>query len=224
LPDKSKRESRAERQARTRDELLDAAASVFARRGYEGASIEEIAERAGYSHGAVYSNFAGKAELFLTVFEDYMARRARELAGTQAALGQGAPIEARARSLADQWMERFAADRESFVLQMEFLVHAARDPDLAGRLGARSAALRETVARYISSYEAEAGSKFPLPAQELALVLRALGIGLAVEALISPDAVRPEIFGDFVELLVGHSLWPRADGPRDSDDRSRARR
>src|SRR3954452_24654908 len=109
---KRKRETRAEKQARTRADLLAAATVVFARRGYHGASVEEIAEEAGYSHGAVYSNFDGKADLFLAVFEDYMAERARELAATQAGIGDDAPLEARARSLADQWMERFASDRE----------------------------------------------------------------------------------------------------------------
>jgi AcrR family transcriptional regulator len=200
---KPRRESRAERQARTRAELLAAAAMVFARSGYDGASVEEIAEQAGYSHGAVYSNFDGKADLFLTVFEDYMAERARELAATQVDLGEDAPLEARARALADQWMARFAADRESFVLHMEFIAHAGRDPELAGRFGVRSAALREAVADYIAEYQEEAGAELPLPAGDLALVLRALGIGLAIEALVSPDAVRPDLYGDFVELLVG---------------------
>ncbi|HEY5053682.1 MAG TPA: TetR/AcrR family transcriptional regulator [Solirubrobacterales bacterium] len=198
----AKRETRVQRQARTRAELLATAATVFARRGYDGASVEEIAERAGYSHGAVYSNFDGKADLFLTVFEDYMAERARELAATQVALDEDAPLQARARALADQWMERFASDRESFVLHMEFIAHAGRDPELAGRFGARSAALREAVSRYISTYQEEVGAEPALPADDLALVLRALGIGLAVEALVSPAAVRRDLYGDFVELLV----------------------
>jgi AcrR family transcriptional regulator len=197
-----KRETRAERQARTRAELLGTAAKVFARRGYNGASVEEIAEQAGYSHGAVYSNFDGKADLFLAVFEEYMAERAQELAATQVAVAEDAPLEVRARALADQWMERFANDRESFVLHMEFIAHADRDPELAGRFGARSSALREAIARYIVDYQEEAGVELALPADDLALILRALGIGLAVEALVSPDAVREDLYGDFVELLV----------------------
>lgn len=191
-----------EKQARTRAELLATAAKVFARRGYNGASIEEIAEQAGYSHGAVYSNFDGKADLFLAVFEEYMAERARELAATQVDIGEDDPLELRARALADQWMERFAQDRESFVLHMEFIAHAGRDPELAVRFGSRSASLREAISRYISKYQAEVGGELALPADDLALVLRALGIGLAVEALVSPDAVRQDLYGDFVELLV----------------------
>jgi AcrR family transcriptional regulator len=215
---KRKRETRAEKQARTRAELIATAAEVFARRGYNGASVEEIAERAGYSHGAVYSNFDGKADLFLAVFEDYMAERARELGATQADLPDDAPLAARARALADQWMDRFAKDRDSVVLHMEFIAHASRDPELAGRFGTRSAALREAVAHYIAGYQEEAGTEFALPPDDLAMVLRALGIGLAVEALVSPDAVRKDLYGDFVELLVEMS---RQDG---SAEPPRARR
>ncbi len=198
-----KRESRAERQARTRAELIEAAAAVFARRGYGGATVEEIAEEAGYSHGAVYSNFAGKADLFLAVFEGYMAERVRELAESQAALPADASLEARARALADQWMERLARDRDSVLLHMEFIANGDRDPELARRFGSRSAAMREAIARYIEAYEEEAGVELPLAAGDLALVLRALGIGLAIESLVSPEAVRDELYGDFVELLVG---------------------
>ncbi len=202
MTSKRKRQTRAEKQAHTRAELIATAADVFARRGYNGASVEEIAEEAGYSHGAVYSNFEGKADLFLAVFEDYMAERARELAATQVDVAKDAPLKTRARALADQWMDRLERDRESVVLHMEFIAHASRDPELAGRFGTRSAAMREAVARYIAGYQAEAGEKFALPPDELALVLRALGIGFAVEALVSPDAVRKDLYGDFVELLV----------------------
>jgi AcrR family transcriptional regulator len=198
---KRRRVSRAERQAKTRGELLATAAQVFARRGYHAASVEEIAEEAGYSHGAVYSNFDSKADLFLAVFEEYMAGRARELA-TTSEVSHG-PLPTRARALADQWMDRFAKDRESFMLHMEFIAHASRDPDLAERFGGRSAALRDAVARYIEDYTLETGIALALPPDELALVLRALGIGLAVEALTNPAAVRHDLYGDFVELLIG---------------------
>src|SRR3954463_983076 len=134
---KAKRETRAEKQARTRAELIATAAGVFAQRGYEGASVEEIAEQAGYSHGAVYSNFAGKSDLFLAVFEEYMADRAEELAATQVGIADGAPLETRARALADQWIQRFASDRESFPLPLEFLAASRREPELAKRFGRR---------------------------------------------------------------------------------------
>jgi AcrR family transcriptional regulator len=197
-----KRETRAEKQARTRAEILTAAAEIFGERGYDRASVEEIAERAGYSHGAVYSNFAGKDDLFLAVFEDYMAMRARELAETQADLPPDAPLEARARALGDQWMERFAADRESFLLHLEFLGRAGREPGMAERFGTRSASMREAIAAFIAHAQSEEGVEAALSPADLAMVLRALGIGLGVEALVSPAAVRGGLYGDFIELLV----------------------
>jgi AcrR family transcriptional regulator len=209
----ARRLTRAEQQAQTRARLIDAAAKVFARRGFQAASVEEIAEEAGYSHGAVYSNFEGKADLFLAVFEDYMAQRVRELAETQAVLPADAPLEVRARALADQWMDRLARDRESLVLHIEFIAHADRDPELARRFGSRSSAMREALARYIAQYQQEAATELPLPVDDLALVLRALGIGLAIESLVSPDAVRHDLYGDFVESLVSLMRESRSEKP-----------
>jgi AcrR family transcriptional regulator len=200
--DGSRRLTRAEQQAQTRARLIEAAGRVFARRGFQAASVEEIAEEAGYSHGAVYSNFEGKAELFLAVFEDYMAQRVRELAETQTDLADDAPLEVRARALADQWMDRLTRDRDSFVLHMEFVAHADRDPELARRFGTRSAAMRQALARYIAQFQREAVVVLAMPAEDLALILRALGIGLAIEWLVSPEAVRRDVYGDFVEMLV----------------------
>jgi AcrR family transcriptional regulator len=207
-----KRLTQAEKKAATRNRLLETAAEVFARRGYHRASVEEIAEDAGFSHGAVYSNFAGKEDLFLAVYEDYMAARAGELAAALAA----APADpaARARALAAQWMRRFSRDPDSFLLHLEFMVHAARDPDLSEKMGIRQASLRVALERYLREGARESGVELPLPAAELALIMRALGIGLAVEALNSPDDVREGIFADFTELLFGHlagRVKPEAD-------------
>jgi hypothetical protein len=58
-------------------------------------------------------------------------------------------------------------------------------------------------ARYIAGYQEESGATLSMSPDDLALVTRALGIGLAIEALVSPDDVRPDLYGDFVEQLVG---------------------
>jgi AcrR family transcriptional regulator len=196
----SSRLTRAAKQAQTRAQLIEAAASVFARRGFQAAKIEEIAEEAGYSHGAVYSNFAGKEDLFLAVFEQYMSERVQEVA--RAAEIEGSFAE-RARAGADQWMQRFVGDRDTFLLHLEFMIHAARNPHLSEQLGQRMAALRLEIERQLSSREALSDSALPLPASDLALVLRALGIGLAVEALNQPGEVNTRLYGDFVALVAG---------------------
>lgn len=192
--------TRAAKQAQTRTQLIAAAASVFARRGFQAATIEEIAEEAGYSHGAVYSNFAGKEDLFLAVFEQYMSERVAEVAHASEIEGSFAE---RARAGADQWMQRFADDRDTFLLHLEFMIHAARNPHLSKQLGRRMATLRLEIERQLSSREARSGGALPLPAADLALVLRALGIGLAVEALNQPGELDTRLYGDFVALVAG---------------------
>jgi AcrR family transcriptional regulator len=201
VPEASKRLTHAEKKALTRARLLRTAAEVFAQKGYHGASVEEVAERAGFSHGAVYSNFAGKEDLFLAVFEDYMATRAQELA--EALTGAPEDLPGRARAIAAQWMERFRRDPGSFLLHLEFMIHAARNPKLSKQLGERMAMLRLEVERRIEQRAAETTTPLPLPPADLALILRALGIGLAVEALNAPGEVNTRLYGDFVALLAG---------------------
>src|SRR6266545_5747427 len=132
------RPTRSERQAKTRADLLAAAARVFARRGYDAASVGEIAEEAGYSHGAVYSNFEGKADLFLALYEDWVARRVAEI---EAAWSREGTLAERARAAADDWMRTFANDPEPFLLRLEFTARAARDPELRRKLGTRVGAV-----------------------------------------------------------------------------------
>ena len=196
-----RRATRAEKQAQTRADLLDAAGRVFAQRGYSAATVEEIAERAGYSHGAVYSNFASKEELFLAVFERYMELRIEEIA--QASDEAEGSFAQRAQAAADQWMRRFGEDRETFLLHLEFMIHAARDPELSRKLGGRMAALRLDIERRIAERAAERSMPLPLSPARLALVVRALGIGLAVEALNAPGEVDRGLYGEFVALLAG---------------------
>ncbi len=190
------RPTRSERQAKTRADLLAAAARVFARRGYDAASVGEIAEEAGYSHGAVYSNFEGKADLFLALYEDWVARRVAEI---EAAWSREGTLAERARAAADDWMRTFANDPEPFLLRLEFTARAARDPELRRKLGTRVGAVPLAIRRLVDE---AAEVELPLPADELALGLQALSLGLALEALGNPDAVRPGVGGDLAALLI----------------------
>lgn len=63
----------------TRAVLLDSAAKVFARRGYDGASISEITSEAGLTSGAVYAHYASKAELFVATLRTHGARQMDQL-------------------------------------------------------------------------------------------------------------------------------------------------
>src|ERR1700730_9838908 len=95
------RPTREQRKAETRERLLAAATRVFARSGYHGASVDEIAEEAGFSTGAVYSNFEGKEDLFLALVEDQLAAQTRAL---DAAVGQLSSVAERTRGGAEHWI------------------------------------------------------------------------------------------------------------------------
>ena len=190
--------TRPERKARTREALLDAAARLFARDGFAGARVEEIAEEAGVTTGALYAQFAGKEALFLAVYEKYASQRVREVGEA----GRAAPSPALTmRAGADQWMARFDAQPWGLRLHMEFAEYAQRDPELREDFAVRAGAVRNAIARVIEEQAAAAGGELPMPVDSLAAVLRGLGLGLAMERRVDPDAVPPELFGDFVEVL-----------------------
>ena len=76
-----KRLTRAERQRQTRRALLDAAARVFVRRGFQASSVEEISAEAGYTRGAFYSNFESKEQLFIELLHERVYALHRDVRG-----------------------------------------------------------------------------------------------------------------------------------------------
>jgi AcrR family transcriptional regulator len=186
--DRSSPPTRAERQRATRAALLAAAREGFARDGYHGANLEAIANEAGFSKGAVYSNFDGKADLFLAVIDDNL----------DALRGGGwDPFEVDDPAFADSAeaagpagpSEGGELDLRGFALAtLEFIAVAARDGDL-------DAALRARVERMVDAYTAVARTAAEpddaLTTDEVGVLLAALDQGvslLALAGLTSPDA------------------------------------
>ena len=190
---------REEQRALTRGRVLEAAARVFARRGFHGASVQEIAGEAGATTGAIYSNFSGKEDLYLAVFDEHVATQIREY--TERFAG-GHDLDERSRAGADHWMAKLREDPDFFPLYMEFWAHAMRDPELRPRFAARFAAFRETFARLIEDGARDVGLEPPPGfAQRMGTVLNALGNGLAMEKLTDPDAVPDELLGDTISMI-----------------------
>jgi AcrR family transcriptional regulator len=209
-----------ERRRLTRQRLLEAAAAVFARRGFAAASVEEIAKEAGYSTGAIYWHFSGKEDLFLAMAAEFAVDRVRELTGV---IGDE-EVDGAERGLraGDQWMERLAADPVRFRVAIEFRNYAQDQPDVREALATRVAAVRDATARQIASDAAAGRIALPISAEDLAAVIRALGLGLAIEKLTDPDAIRDELFGDFLYVLF--RLLERADPERVTPPRARSGR
>ena len=213
-----RRLTRDEKKAQTRARLLKAARTVFARRGYRGASLEEIAEEAGFSTGAVYSNFSGKADLFLALFEEHLAWQVREYTDAFARAGS---LDEEARGGADRWMEILDAQPDYFRLFIEFWASAVRDPELRRMFRERAAALRDAVARLITEGAAERGIPVPPEAADrLATIVVGLGNGLALEKVTDPAAVPNDLYGDALSLIF-QSLASSAPTPAQKEGRLR---
>src|SRR5438445_2150565 len=114
------------RRAMTRDHLLDAAAEVFAERGFHGATLDQVADAAGFSKGAVYSNFASKEDLFFALIE----RQGESILRDYAEVAEPRDVAA----LADVYLRRDADLTKEWALVTEFDLYALRKPDVRARL------------------------------------------------------------------------------------------
>lgn len=195
-----KRLTRAEAKARTRELLLDAASEVFASKGLAGASVEEIAERAGFSIGALYSNFNGKEELFL----ELMANRASErVADTAELLTDGRGLAERPwQALGQQMIDTADKNMDLAPLQAEFWLYAVRHPVAMGAFAARARKRREPLERLLASELARESGDYPDDlAARVAIVISALFQGMVRQRRIDPDNVPPELYGDALRWL-----------------------
>jgi len=196
------RPRRGERRLITRAQLLDAAERVFARDGLRGASVDTIALEAGYSTGAVYSNFKGKEDLFLTLVEERIdPRLAKVYEKLEAELAAGVPpLEA-----AGRFVSMLRSERDAFLLLIDFWGQAVRDPKAAERFAQRHARLRASVGHVLDAAIPDAG----LPTDQLATTLIALGNGFAIDLLADPDAVPDDLLGHAIAALVRGSRAPQ---------------
>lgn len=196
-----KRAARPRRPPReeVRRRILAAATEVFLERGFQGASVEEIAAAAGFSKGAVYSNFEDKDALFLALADEEFAWRLDQLRAAleEAPADPHAGAEAAGRSM----MRALAAHQDMHVLFSEFRVHADRSPGTRRRFADRRREVRRTLAETVAAYAERAGVELALPADHIATVLLALTNGLALERLGQAEAVPDELFGEVIGLL-----------------------
>ena len=180
----SPRLSRAEQNDRNRALLLAAARRVFLERGYYAATLDQIADEAGFSKGAVYSRFASKADMFLALLEDRITERAAQnadLAGQLAGTGNFAAVldlALRAERTAPGWR----------LLVTEFRIHAARDPELSRRYADLHARTVDGVAAILTAVSQDGARGLPFPPRQLAELWLTIETGRALEQIADPDA------------------------------------
>lgn len=189
--------SRQQQQQQTRRELIEAAGRVFARRGIERASIDEIAAEAGFTKGAFYASFASKDELFLTIVDEKFSA---EVERVEAMLGDGADPERQARDAAVDFVRTANADSDWSRLFFEFTVRAARDPEFREHLAGRYDALRNRLAAVFERWSEGFSTPPPLPFDQIATMTYCMANGFLVEQMIEPE-IPDELYGSMMSIF-----------------------
>lgn len=191
---------RSARRARTREALLEAAARVYARRGFAGATLEEVAAEAGFTKGAVYGHFGSKENLLVALVEEHLAGQVAEQIGL---FDRDRATWERPLAGSEHWMERVQESPERFLLFVELWVEAQRDERLRQRLAGGLSALHATFARFCADSSADAGFDAPAAVSEqFANVMLGLGVGLSMLKLLAPETVANELLGTTLSVLI----------------------
>jgi AcrR family transcriptional regulator len=184
---------------------------MFLERGYHGASLEQIADEAGFSKGVVYSQFESKADLFLGLLAQRIEERNREIVRFVDGLvaSDGLSLEQGLRALVEHASERDRADAAWGLLVIEFRVHAARNPDLNRRYGEMHERTVAGVAGVVARIYDRAGAALPLPAHDLARLLLTVAAGARLEqatsAEVLPNTVVAQLLAAVPSALIAAS-------------------
>ncbi len=184
--------------------LLEAAAQVFAQRGYRGASVDAILAEAGLSKGAFYWHFSSKEELFHTLLQERIERPIQELIE----LLHAAPADQdMAPEASQRFLEVLERERETILLDHEYWSLATRDRELRARYAKRQAELRSALANALEARAKQLGApRFSTPAGEVATAYLALANGLALAKLIDSEAVPDHLLGEMYALIYAGLL------------------
>ncbi len=190
-----------ERKAETRALLIDAAADLFARKGFHAVSAEAVADAADRTTGALYSHFGNKEGLLLALLEVWMEQTIADL---RPALEEVPGLDERLRSL---WRGLVRADESNadawVLLEFELWLHTVRDPELADRAAARFDQARAGLAEGLDGWAAELGFALPAPAMEVAAQVIALLVGSAFQYRLDPSAVPERLVVSGLHQLLG---------------------
>src|SRR5687768_17369620 len=193
-----KRLTRAERREMTREGLISAAESLFVARGFHATSVDEIALEAGYTKGAVYSNFESKEDLFFAVYE---RRAARVVAEYERTIRQAGTVDGIERLIAQAARRRNSKEDGWLAVFFEFWAHVVRRPELRERFAKIHARVQEPIVVGIERLVEERGISLPFEARQYAVAAYVMTLGLSLERLTQPEVVDAMLGPRMVRLM-----------------------
>ncbi len=181
----------------TRSALLDAAETVFAERGYEAAALDDIAATAGFTKGAIYSNFGNRQDLFLAV----MGRHNQRLLDAYAGLLEKSTTPPDATAIARVWTEHELANRTMLALALEFRLRALRDEETGRLLAEFERQTEQLIARFVAKRLSDVSAAIDVPIEEFAAIVYAANQGLW-QHVATCATKHPQLFETFLEVLM----------------------
>jgi AcrR family transcriptional regulator len=201
-----KRLTRQEKQAQTRERLLEAAERVFLHRGFQGSSVEEISAEAGFTRGAFYSNFASKDELAVAMLDDHLAHSQQR---NRALLDRHPDPGGFVQALRDEGVHPDDPLHQNPLLQVELMLYVARTPELRPALARHLRTMRALVSEIVAT---TLGLDPDDPdATQLGVILVALEDGLRLHRIVAPSATPKTAYFDALESLQRLTTPPRPD-------------
>jgi AcrR family transcriptional regulator len=189
--------TRREKQQRTRSSLLRAASQLFCTQGLEGASVDQIAQAAGYTKGAFYANFKSKEELFLVMLDE---RFCSELERIDHALVGAQEPHTEAHSAAADFIH-FAGDEDWPQLYFQFVAHAARDDEFRQELATRQQAMRERLTETFTRWQQGFDTESPLPLEDITAMIYFMADGFLVDRMIEP-ALNENLYATMIGVFL----------------------
>ena len=174
--------------------------SMFASHGFAGTSIDAVAGAAGFTKGAVYSNFGSKDDLFFALMDQQIQLRAQRAVEVVRDLPAGAPIAFAA--IGARLTRSMADNRDWQLLFVEYWARALRDPEVQARFVSHRRAVRRLIGAAIDDLSASMGVQLAVPTEQIALLVLGLSNGLALEELIDPGTVAESLIGTVLSGLV----------------------
>ena len=179
-----KAKTRRQKQEETRSSLLHSAAKLFCSRGLDGASVEDVAQEAGFTKGAFYSNFKSKEELFLVMMDEKFGAELERIDRLLAGTGEA---RAEANAAAGDFVRYVFSDPEWPRLYFEFVAYAARNEDFRQELATRHRALRARLADVYERWASGFTTKPPVPIADIAAMTDFMADGFLLDKLVDPE-------------------------------------
>jgi AcrR family transcriptional regulator len=180
---------------------LDAALAVFAERGFNGASLDEVAAAAGLTKGAIYSNFASKDELFFAMMSDQAMTRIETIRQVLAATPKGGELDLALLEVGRTLTEAFTEQREWELVLLDYWHRAVADDEVRLQFLAHRRALRSAIADSVELVLGRSPEVGGLSLDEIVTVVLALFNGLAIEQYVDTELVSGDLFSRVLALL-----------------------